>query len=379
MSIPADLISPDAAYSGGGLSDVMPSVCAALGVPDVVGRLPMPECRRAVVVLVDGLGDALLRRRSGHAPFLRSLLPTGKTLMSGFPTTTATSMGTFGTGLPPGAHGMLGYTVLVPGADKLLNELSWEDGPDPFLWQPRPTLFSEADRAGVAVTRIGPAYFDGSGLTNAALRGGAFVAAETLPQRVDASLAALRRDRKALVYLYWGEVDKIGHVRGPDSWQWGAELEDVDGELRRLAASVPDDTAIVITADHGMIASPLDGRIDLAHDAELAAGVRHAGGEPRGLQLYCEPGAIDDVAATWTARLADRAWVITRPDADALFGGVDAANNERVGDVIVVMRGTEAIVDSRTQRQEMRSLIGLHGSLTHDELSIPFLVVPPRR
>lgn len=274
---------------------------------------------------------------------------------------------------------MLGYTVLVPGADKLLNELSWEDGPDPFLWQPRPTLFSEADRAGVAVTRIGPAYFDGSGLTNAALRGGAFVAAETLPQRVDASLAALRRDRKALVYLYWGEVDKIGHVRGPDSWQWGAELEDVDGELRRLAASVPDDTAIVITADHGMIASPLDGRIDLAHDAELAAGVRHAGGEPRGLQLYCEPGAIDDVAATWTARLADRAWVITRPDADALFGGVDAANNERVGDVIVVMRGTEAIVDSRTQRQEMRSLIGLHGSLTHDELSIPFLVVPPRR
>lgn len=379
MSIPADLISPDAAYSGGGLSDVLPSVCAALGVPDVVGRLPMPECRRAVVVLVDGLGDALLRRRSGHAPFLRSLLPTGKTLMSGFPTTTATSMGTFGTGLPPGAHGMLGYTVLVPGADKLLNELSWEDGPDPFLWQPRPTLFSEADRAGVAVTRIGPAYFDGSGLTNAALRGGAFVAAETLPQRVDASLAALRRDRKALVYLYWGEVDKIGHVRGPDSWQWGAELEDVDGELRRLAASVPDDTAIVITADHGMIASPLEGRIDLAHDAELAAGVRHAGGEPRGLQLYCEPGAIDDVAATWTARLADRAWVITRPDADALFGGVDAANNERVGDVIVVMRGTEAIVDSRTQRQEMRSLIGLHGSLTHDELSIPFLVVPPRR
>lgn len=379
MSIPADLISPDAAYSGGGLSDVLPSVCAALGVPDVVGRLPMPECRRAVVVLVDGLGDALLRRRSGHAPFLRSLLPTGKTLMSGFPTTTATSMGTFGTGLPPGAHGMLGYTVLVPGADKLLNELSWEDGPDPFLWQPRPTLFSEADRAGVVVTRIGPAYFDGSGLTNAALRGGAFVAAETLPQRVDASLAALRRDRKALVYLYWGEVDKIGHVRGPDSWQWGAELEDVDGELRRLAASVPDDTAIVITADHGMIASPLDGRIDLAHDAELAAGVRHAGGEPRGLQLYCEPGAIDDVAATWTARLADRAWVITRPDADALFGGVDAANNERVGDVIVVMRGTEAIVDSRTQRQEMRSLIGLHGSLTHDELSIPFLVVPPRR
>ncbi|GMA39766.1 alkaline phosphatase family protein [Mobilicoccus caccae] len=278
--IPDDLRSPAAAYDGGGLADVLPSVCAALGVPDVVGRLPVPECRRAVVVLVDGLGDVLLRRRGGHAPFLRSLLATGTTLLSGFPSTTATSMGTFGTGLPPGAHGMLGYMVMIPGADRLLNELSWEDGPDPYLWQPRPTLFGEAEAAGVRVTRTGPGYFDGSGLTNAALRGGSFVAATTLADRVDATLSALGRDPRSLAYLYWGEVDKIGHVRGPDSWQWGAELEAVDGELRRLADSVPDDTAIVVTADHGMVTSPLDERIDLAHDAELAAGVRHVGARP---------------------------------------------------------------------------------------------------
>lgn len=379
MTVPADLLSPFPAYDGGGLADVLPSVCDALGVPDVVGRLPVPECRRAVVVLVDGLGDALLRRRSGHAPFLRSLLPGGRTLLSGFPSTTATSMGTFGTGLPPGAHGMLGYTVFVPGADKLFNELSWEDGPDPYLWQPRPTLFLEAERAGVAVTRVGPGYFDGSGLTNAALRGGGFVAASSLADRVDASLAALRQDPRALVYLYWGDVDKIGHVRGPESWQWGAELESVDGELRRLAALVPDDTAIVVTADHGMVTSPLDKRIDLATDAELAAGVRHAGGEPRALQLFCEPGATDDVLATWTARLEDRAWVVPGSRAEELFGTVEDDMRDRLPDVVAVMRGDEAIVDSRTQRQEVRSLLGLHGSLTADELTIPFLVVPPPR
>ncbi|GAB49440.1 alkaline phosphatase family protein [Mobilicoccus pelagius] len=375
---PEDLLSPAPAYDGGGLADVLPSVCAALGVPDVVGRLDVPECARAVVVLVDGLGDVLLRRRGGHAPFLRSLLPTGRSLLSGFPSTTATSMGSFGTGLPPGAHGMLGYTVLVPGADQLFNELSWEDGPDPYLWQPRPTLFSEADRAGVPVTRVGPGFFDGSGLTNAALRGGRFTAAHSLPDRVDASLAALRRAPRGLVYLYWGDVDKVGHVRGPDSWQWGAELEALDAELRRLAASVPSDTAVVVTADHGMMTCPHENRIDLATDAELAAGVRHAGGEPRALQLYCEPGAASDVLATWTARLGDRAWVVGRERAEGLFGGVDPQMADRVGDVVVVMRGDDAIVDSRTQRQEFRSLLGLHGSLTPDELTIPFLVVPPR-
>ena len=128
--------------------------------------------RSAVVVLVDGLGYDLLRQRSGHAPFLRSLLPAARRLAAGFPSTTATSMGTFGTGLPPGAHGLVGYEVLVPGEDRLLNELSWENGPDPRRWQPQPTVFEQAAADGVAVTRIGPGFFDGSGLTNAALRGG---------------------------------------------------------------------------------------------------------------------------------------------------------------------------------------------------------------
>jgi len=122
------------------------------------------------VVLVDGLGYELVRRRGGHAPFLRSLLPAAYRITAGFPSTTATSMGTFGTGLPPGAHGLLGYEVLVPGEDRLVNELSWEDGPDPLAWQPEPTVFEVAQRDGVDVTRIGPGYFDGSGLTLAAVR-----------------------------------------------------------------------------------------------------------------------------------------------------------------------------------------------------------------
>ena len=66
-----------------------------------------------------------------------------------------------------------------------------------------------------------------------------------------------------------------------------------------------------ITADHGMVDAPHALRIDLAHDAELAAGVRHVGGEFRSLQLYCEDGAVPDVLATWRERVGERAWVLT--------------------------------------------------------------------
>src|SRR5665648_378350 len=340
-------------YDASGLVGVLPAVARSLGVAEHDGDpgdrrdlLDLPPARRAVVVLIDGLGYDLLRQRSGHAPFLRRLLPAAFRLSAGFPSTTATSMGTFGTGLPPGAHGLVGYEVLVPGEDRLLNELSWDNGPDPRLCQPHQTLFERAVAEGVPVTRIGPGFFDGSGLTNAALRGGSFTAAHSLDTSVDSALAAARASKLALVYLYWGELDKVGHVHGCHSWEWGDELA----------------------------------LIDRAHDAELAAAVRHVGGEPRSLQLYCEPGAIDDVLATWRERVEARAWVLSRDEAvgHGLFGAVSERVLPRIGDVIVAMRDNFAIVDSRTARPRLLALLGLHGSLTPGEMAIPLLRVPAK-
>jgi len=369
-------------YDGAGLAGVLPSAAASLGVPGYAGCAPLdlPPARRVVVVLVDGLGYELIRRRGGHAPFLRSLLPAAHRLTAGFPSTTATSMGTFGTGTPPGAHGLLGYEVLVPGEDRLVNELSWEDGPDPVAWQPEETVLEAAERAEVAVTRVGPAFFDGSGLTRAAVRGGRFAAADTLAQRVDATLAAVRRDSRALVYLYWGDLDKVGHVHGSRSWEWGEEVAAIDAEVARLVRSVPDDTAVLVTADHGMVDAPHALRIDLAHDDDLAAGVRHVGGEPRALHLYCEAGAADDVAQTWRERVAERAWIRTRDEAvaEGWFGRVLERNRPRIGDLVVAMRDNFAIVDSRRARPQLLALVGLHGSLTEEESAVPLFHVPAR-
>ncbi|KQZ88583.1 nucleotide pyrophosphatase [Phycicoccus sp. Root563] len=393
-------------YDAAGLAGVLPAVAATLGVDRFAGALAdsstqptgpastgpdgldeagnsglaFGPSRRAVVVLVDGLGYELIRRRGGHAPFLRSLLPAAYRITAGFPSTTATSMGTFGTGLPPGSHGLLGYEVLVPGEDRLVNQLSWEDGPDPLTWQPQPTVFEQVERAGVSVTRIGPGFFDGSGLTRAALRGGRFKAADTLESRVDASVAAVRASKRSLVYLYWGELDKVGHVHGCQSWEWGDELEAIDAELARLCRSVPSDTAVYVTADHGMVDAPHALRIDLAHDPELAAGVRHVGGEARALQLYCEDGAAADVEQVWVERVRERAWIRSREEAirEGWFGPVSGENLARIGDVVVAMRDNFAIVDSRRARPELLALVGLHGSLTADESAIPLFHVPAR-
>ncbi len=372
--------APD--FSAVGLPDVVPSVARSLGVPGPDGEegFVFAPARRGVVVLLDGLGDDLLRQRSGHAPFLRSLLATAHRVPCGFPSTTATSMGSFGTGLRAGRHGLVGYEVLVPERDRLLNELSWDDGPDPERWQPEPTVFERAAAAGLSVTRVGPGYFDGSGLTRAALRGGRFVAATSLGDRVDATLAALAAGPRSLVYLYWGDLDKVGHVHGAGSWEWGNELEAVDRELARLAARLPGDASLTITADHGMVDVPHALRLDVAHEPDLALGVRHVGGEPRAPQLYPEPGQAAAVAVRWAERLGERAWVRTREEviADGWFGPVAPRNLARIGEVVVAMVDTFAVVDSRRARPEVLALLGLHGSITEAEVAVPVLHVPPR-
>ena len=368
------------------LDRVLPTVATSLGVPGLAkgGDRPLPPAGRSVVVLVDGLGAELLARRGGHAPFLRRLLqdPVGAWRIDcGFPSTTATSMGTFGTGALSGVHGLVGYEAYDPEADAVFNELSWEDGPAPHRWQPHPTVFQEAEADGVRVTRIGPGFFDGSGLTEAALRGGGFVAAGTLAERVDATVTALRASSRALVYLYWGDVDKIGHIHGSDSLEWGEELEEVDAQLARLASLLPSDTSLHITADHGMVDVPLEARPDLATESDLDAGVRHVSGEPRCLQLHVEPGSLDDVLATWRSRFGEDAHVLAGEEAieAGWFGPVDDLVRPRIGDVIAAMTGPVAVVDSRRHRPELRALLGVHGSITADEVAIPWLTLPAER
>ncbi|MGL4745221.1 MAG: alkaline phosphatase family protein [Dermatophilaceae bacterium] len=373
-----------AAGPGPVLADVLPGVARSIGVrwppPGSGARrgLELPPARRAVVVLVDGLGHDLLVRRAGHAPWWRHHLAGTLRASCGFPSTTATSVASFGTGLAAGAHGLVGYEAMDPDTGRVLNELSWADGPDPRHWQPFTTVFEATAASGVDVVHTGPAFFDGSGLTVATSRGGRFVAAGSLAARVDVALTAVRASARSLVYVYWGDLDKVGHVHGCESWQWGDELETVDHELGRLADGLPDDCSLTVTADHGMVDVPAELRTDVADDPRLTASVTVVSTEARAPQLWVEPGAGADVLAAWREVLGERAEVVERDDAVARgwFGAVRPEVRRRIGDIVVVTRGTFAVVDSRRARPELLALIGLHGSLTDDEVSVPVLHVP---
>ncbi|MEJ7706060.1 MAG: nucleotide pyrophosphatase/phosphodiesterase family protein [Nocardioidaceae bacterium] len=361
-------------YFGRSLSDVIPSAVAALGAPGWANPLCLPAGSSYVVFLVDGLGWNLLNTRSKLAPYLASLAANAEPLTCGVPSTTATSLTSLGTGLPPGAHGIVGFTSRIPGTNTLLDALAWDADIDPVEWQAHDTAFGRAAAAGISTATVSKRRFEGSGLTLASQRGATFRGADTPGERVSATVQAAAVER-SLTYVYEGELDSTGHHRGTKSWAWEHQLSAVDSFAEQLREALPRQTTLIITGDHGMVDADLDARVDVDDFPALLEGVTLFGGEARFRHLYCKPGAVNDVAYSWRAQLGDDAWVVTRDQAidEGWFGSVDSHVRPRLGDVMIACRGKASVVSS-SRRPEEAALIGLHGSLTADEMLVPLLV-----
>jgi hypothetical protein len=364
------------AYGHRGLGDVVPAIGRALGSDALAAPtgLVLPDAPAYVLFLVDGLGSRLLERYAATAPYLSSLLGDSAPGTAGVPSTTATSLTSLGTGLTPGTHGLVGFTSRVPGTDRLLNALFWDKSIDPLEWQPHPTAFSRLTDAGVRVDVVNKREFDRSGLTVAAQRGAGYIGADRIGERIAAAVAGSVH-RPSLTYLYDGDLDWTGHRYGVDSPQWRQQLAAIDAEAAQLREALPDEVRIVVVADHGMVDSVPASRLDIDQLPALREGLVLLGGEARFRHLYCETGAAPDVAGRWSEQLGDRAEVLLREDAIARgwFGPVTDAVLPRLGDVMVAARGDLALFSSKDFGYEM-SLVGLHGSLTPDEMLIPILV-----
>ncbi|WP_454197456.1 alkaline phosphatase family protein [Nocardia sp. Marseille-Q1738] len=371
-------------YGTGSLADLFPSVLAGLGVPGADDRLGLDlGVDRVCVLLIDGLGYEALAANPAAAPFLSGLAPVS--LTAGFPTTTATSLGSLGVGSPPGEHGIVGYLLNIPGYDHLLNPLAWRLHGDPGKadlrtelvpeeFQPLPTVFERAVADGIAVAQVSPRDQAGSGLTRAVLRGCEFRPQLSFGDLVANVAEAVRCGPRSLVYTYHGELDLTGHVRGPSSRSWELELTHADRLAATLAEQLPPGAALLVTADHGMV--ELNGRVDFDTTDALREGVRELGGEARARHVYTMAGAAADVAAAWQDTLGADFEVLTRDEAVARcwFGPrVTRTIAERIGDLVVVARGRRGVIRSGIEPLQSR-LVGHHGSLTPAEMNVPLCV-----
>lgn len=353
------------------IDQVLPSVASALGVASFDNRLGLPEAARYVVMVVDGMGAELLRDHPTSAPFLSSLsgIPGVECTV---PSTTATSLASLATGLPPGQHGMAGYTCRVPESGRRMNLLSWDQAVEPEQWQPHPSVLAQIRARGLDADVVNDAKFAESGLTRCTHAGVPYHGVESTWERLDVVLDVVDDIERGMVYTYDSRLDHAGHLAGCESQEWRETLVAIDRDLADLRAELPSDTALLITADHGMIDLPVEGRFDVDAMPELRQGVQLLAGEARFRHLYIEPGAGEDVLATWREVLGDQAIVERRENVD-WFGPMAPEVARRFGDIVVAALGDFAVFSSTDFPQEFM-LRGFHGSISRAERSIPVLV-----
>ena len=371
-------------YGSRSLGELVPSLLGSLGAPGFANLLAIEPAGRVCFLLVDGLGWELLQANQAAAPFLNSIAR--PPLTAGFPATTAASLSSLGIGVPPGEHGLIGYTMALPGYSRAFNTLTWAlygigprvgllDEVVPETFQPLPTLAERAAVAGLPIHHLGPDFHEWSGLTRAIGRGERFHPANSLEAVADGALRLLNAPR-TFVFGYHPRLDAAGHVHGVSSQAWKDELVAVDHGVRVLAEQLPQDTLLVISGDHGMVDLRPEERLDLADHPDLKAGVRMLSGEARARYVSTVPGATADVLGAWRSKLGDRMWVWTHEEAIAtgIFGPqVSDGARERVGDIVAAAHGRVGIVERNVDPAQAR-LNGHHGSLTPAEILVPLLV-----
>jgi hypothetical protein len=357
-----------------GLADITNSIFNSLSVPETIDSLSLGSAEnREVLVLIDGMGQDAIDKYGDQFPIFDELKQVKK-LYTNFPSTTATSLSTLGTGVLPGVHGMLGYTVRVPRSDnRLLNALKWDERVDPVMWQKVPTLFERAVLAGVSVTHVAAKRYEGSGFTQAALRGAKYVGANGVDEMATAVSAALK-PQPSFVYTYLNTLDSAGHSDGVGSDKWLTALQQVSEFITKVKQLAPAGTRIWVTSDHGMVNSTE--QIILGQDNNLLENVTLIGGEPRARHIYIKEGAASETIIQWQEFFGNKARILSKDNAikDGLFGPVVTEDShDRLGDLIAIANNDLILVDPARVREET-SMVGHHGGVTDIEVEIPLLL-----
>jgi predicted AlkP superfamily pyrophosphatase or phosphodiesterase len=359
------------------LVDILSSCFAAVrGAGNPLGLAPVSK---AAVLVIDGLGAGNLELRKGHARWLTAAWRVrGLTADVGFPSTTASALTTLTTGVHPGEHGIVGYTIRDPQSTELINHLKeWEPHVDPASWQRAPTLFQQASDEGIPCLSMGEHRFAGSDFTKAVWRGSTFVGTGSLAEQWEKLREFFDTHDRGLAYLYWPALDRIGHSSGVQSEAWVRRLEDLDQNLREVGSLLKDDEGLIITADHGMVDVEDNDKLMVREDSALLHGIAAWGGEPRAAHLYAvDPGSTGDVVAAWAETLKDRAIVMTREQVldEGLYGEVAPEVRARIGDVLVLATSGSAFYRLEVASPQSMRMVGQHGSITVTERQVP--VVP---
>ena len=396
-------------YDGLSIMNLPWSICGFLNVP-IFGESPMDPWvtkslsepyEKVVLLLVDAMGYGLFKRLiDSNSDLLwakyadRAInLP----ITSVCPSTTASALTSFWTGLGPASHGIIGYEMWAKEYGMVINNILHSSAsmrgdigglrragfiPKAFMNQP---VFGEhlADQ-GISSTAYLHASIANSGLSTMQMAG-----VRVQPFFDEADLCITLADHlnsrpgvKEFVYIYYSDVDTLMHRFTADDIRVEMQFNAFSslfesGFIYRLTKSASKDTLLILTADHGAKNTPFYKHYELANHPKLKdCLVMQPTCENRLAFLYIKPGRVGDVRdyfqKAWPGQFA-----LLEPELvleKGLFGSApfDPRTRERLGDLIAIAKYDAYLWWAPKQNL----MAGRHGGLSSDEMLVPFFALP---
>jgi hypothetical protein len=331
--------------------------------------------------LVDGLGLNAVERLP-EASFLRSHVVLEMRAL--FPTSTAPVLTSLATGLWPAAHGVTGWWSYLPAYGLTATVLPFierfgkrplaefgVEGSDVFL---RPSLLPRYQRAPRSYF---PSYIAGSVYTRYSTGDTASAGYDGIASAVDGVIGRVQAATEpTYTYLYLPQFDAAEHEHGPYGSKPARVLRRLDAALARLAAALPAGARIVLSADHGQIATPRSSVVELQPDDPLMATlVAPPDGDGRAPRFHLQPGARAEFEAQFRARFGEPFALVTIEEAEALslFGplGIAPDVRDRFGDLQAIPLDDTLLIYGNTAEEW---LPGNHGGMSPEEMRIPLII-----
>lgn len=326
------------------------------------------EAAQIVLLVLDGLGFSQLSAHIDELPHMGLL---SQCLISSVaPTTTATALTSITTGSTPAVHGILGYRMKF-GHDQVMNTLSWACPSDMSQRLPEPQdLQRIAPFFNFHPKVVTKAQYQNSGFTRAHLRETEIIDYRFPSTMISHVLKLLNHD-EPFVYTYYEGIDTVAHEYGLRE-TYLEELKAVDYLVGRLLSSLPRGCALLITSDHGQVEVPGE---PIKLDRKILSMTDVLSGEGRFRWLHVKDSMSNSVVDLAKELYDEVAWVVTREQ--LIEGGYYGSSVEninekvRLGDVALIAKSNVAFFDPSDTGPY--HLVCRHGSLTRDELDVPFL------
>lgn len=376
-------------YEGGSIVNLMSTIVQGLGFEhpyNLINGLDKSVVKRhknIVLMVIDGLGYKYLQKY-GKGSFLEQNIK--KKITTVFPTTTASAITAFETGLPTQQHGLVGWFTYFKEIGVLAVPLRFqpryggvsfrEDGFKPQDFLGTDWLFDKLKR--VSCSQVMPTSIVGlfdykKGKTNTYV----YKDLKSFLYKTKKSIVA--HNKKKLIYAYWSKFDASCHINGVNHPLTHKHFKELDKNIELFTKRIRGtNTLLIITADHGLIDVPDENIVNLnkEHAEMMNMLVMPMSGDSRVKYCFVKNKYHQDFKKYVKKNLSKYCDIFESEYLlkNNYFGLFEPTPKifDRIGDYTIIVKDNYLLWD--TMLKDIKNKFrGHHSALTDDELFVPLI------